>query len=260
MTNRVWVYTICYNESHFVKNFLAAYAQAERIVAYDNQSTDNTVELLSQDPRVEVRINDSGNEIRDDIYLRIKNNAWKEARGLADWVIVVDFDEIFCRAWLNNGNAELSLDLTEPFEKGHTIIKPYGYNMISLDAPLGAEGHPLQYCQNGVYHWPMEKPCCFRPDKIQEINYYPGGHGIEPIGEVSIFNHPVYKLLHFKMWNLQHYLDRMALCASRMSAVNKSQGWGEHYLWPAERHKKTYLEAHAASKPLFFIMRTDKIY
>jgi hypothetical protein len=209
---------------------------------------------------VEIRVNDSGDQIRDDIYLQIKNNCWKEARGLADWVIIVDFDEIFCRALIVNGAAQFDLDLTEPYNGGYTIVKPYGYNMISLGAPLGADGHPFTYCQNGVYHWPMEKPCCFRPDKIKEINYHPGCHGIEPLGEVNVYNRPEYKLLHFKMWNIDFYMQRLQVLASRLSAVNRSQGWGEHYTWPVERHKKAYLEALAASKPLFQINRSEKLY
>ena len=258
---RIWVYTICYNEQHFVRHFLSAYSEAERIIAYDNQSTDNTCEMLSRDPRVEIRINDSGNEIRDDLYLSIKNNCWKEARGQADWVIIADFDEVFCMAYRNQNNeAIFSLDLNNPHNEGYTVIKPYGYNMVSLDAPLGADGHPFLHCQNGVYHWPQEKPCAFRPDKITETNYYPGCHGMNAEGEVNIYNRPEYKLLHFKLWNINHYLDRMRLYSSRISAINRNQGWGEHYLWPIERHEKAFRDAFAASKNLFEILRTEKIY
>jgi glycosyltransferase involved in cell wall biosynthesis len=257
---RIWVYTICYNEQHFVKNFLAAYSDAERIIAYDNQSTDNTVPLLLEDPRVTVRSWDSGNQIRDDKYLEIKNNCWKEAKGLADWATVVDFDEIFTRAVLTENNPCFNLDLTKPYNEGKTIIKPYGYNMVSIDAPLGEPLHPYHYCKKGVYHWPQEKPCCFRPDKLEEINFVPGCHGINPIGEANIYNCPEYKLLHFKLWNMQLYIAKIKMAASRMSEINKANGWGEHYLWPIERHYKSFMDAYAASRPLFEIKRTDKLY
>jgi glycosyltransferase involved in cell wall biosynthesis len=257
---KIWVYTVTYNEEHFVKHFLAAYNEAEKIIVYDNQSTDRTVELLKEDPRVEIRINDSGNEIRDDIYLQIKNNCWKEAAGLADWVNIVDFDEVFTCAILENNTPLFSLDLEFPYRNGYTIIKPYGYSMVSHHAPLGESGHPFNFSKNGVYHWPMEKPCCFRPDKIREINFAPGCHGIDPKGEVKIFNRPEYKLLHFKLWNIDLYLHKIGVCATRLSKINRDHGWGEHYLWPLERHRKSYMEALAASQPLFDIKPTQKIF
>jgi hypothetical protein len=258
---RIWVYTVCYNEQHFVKNFLEAYKNAERIIAYDNQSTDDTVKLLLEDPRVTVRSWDSGNQIRDDKYLEIKNNCWKEARGLADWAIIVDFDEIFSRvAYMPDHTPIFDLDLSEPYNQGATIIKPYGYNMVSLDAPLGEPGHPYTHCPKGVYHWPQEKPCCFRPDMFTEINFVPGCHGMEPIGTVNVCNRPEYKLLHFKLWNLRYYLSRTQLSATRLSAVNIEKGWGEHYRWPLERHKNSFLEAYRNSKYLYDIIRSDKLY
>jgi hypothetical protein len=257
----IWVYTICWNEQHFVKNFLAAYHEATKIIAFDNMSDDNTVELLKQDPRVEVRPWSSGDQIRDDLYLEIKNNCWKEARGLADWVIIPDFDEVFNHAVLTaDKNAHLTLNLEEPYRNGYTIIKPYGYNMVSIDAPLGEPQHPYHYSKKGVYHWPMEKPCCFRPDRINEINFAPGGHGIEPKGEVKIYSGPEYKLMHFKLWNMQLYIEKIKAQASRLSAINKEKGWGEHYSWPIERHYRSFMEAYAASKPLFEIMRSNKLY
>jgi hypothetical protein len=256
-----WVYTICWNEQHFALNFLAAYADAQRIIVYDNMSDDRTVELLSRDPRVEIRSWDSNGQIRDDLYLEIKNNCWKEARGLADWVIVADFDEILNRVeQTGDGNAYMNLDFSVPFNNGYTIIKPYGYNMVSPDAPLGEPQHPYHYAKKGVYHWPMEKPCCFRPDKIQEINFVPGCHSIQPVGEANIYNGPEYKLMHFKLWNLDHYLQKIQAQATRLSAINRERGWGEHYTWPLERHRKAFMDAYIASRPLLQIPRSDKLY
>lgn len=260
---KIHIYTVTFNEQHFVKNFLEAYKGAERIVAYDNQSTDNTVELLSKDPRVEVRSWDSGSQIRDDKYLEIKNNCWKESKGLADWVIVVDFDEIFCRAEHNNYNlSRFSLDLEYPYDEGYNIIKPFGYNMISLYSPLGAKGHPYDYSKNAVYHWPQEKCCCFRPDQLKEINFVPGCHAIfpEPVGEERILFTPEYKLLHFKHWNIDLYMEKMRISASRMSEINLKNGWGGHYLWEPQKHFDNYIAAYKASKPLFRVQKTDKLY
>ena len=177
----IWLYTLSFNESHFVKNFLTAYKDVDRIIVNDNMSTDNTVELLKQDPRVEVRTWDSKGQIRDDMYLDYKNNVWKEARGKADWVIVVDFDEIFTSAYLKDNKPIFDLDLYDIYKDGYNMIKPRGYNMVSLNSPLGTDNHPYEHSKIGVYHPPEEKLVCFRPDRLSEIRYHAGCHHAQPL-------------------------------------------------------------------------------
>jgi len=259
-TQSVWVFVLCYNESHFVKNFLVGYKDADKIIVLNNMSTDNSVELLKEDPRVEIRDWDSGGKIRDDLYLEMKNNVWKEARGQADWVIVVDFDEIFTRAVQTpGGGCFFDLDLTVPHNEGFNIIKPYGYNMVSLDAPLYEGGHPHEYSNKGAYHDPSEKMCCFRPDQISEINFIAGAHWANPVdmdgGTVGIrvFNQPEFKLLHYKFWNIDYYMKRMEEYQTRMSEQNKEHGWGYHYMTPLVEHDHTFRNGYKLSKPLFEI-------
>jgi len=258
---------LCYNESHFVKNFLTAYKDADKIIVLNNMSTDNSVELLKEDPRVEVRDWDSGGKIRDDLYLEMKNNVWKEARGKADWVIVVDFDEIFTRAVeIKDQNLDtekvgwkFDLDLTVPHNEGFNIIRPYGYNMVSLDAPLYTDDHPHVHSGKGAYHVPSEKLACFRPDEISEINFIAGAHWANPLDmdgttkNVRIYFQPHYKLLHYKFWNIDYYMERMENYQERMSQQNKDMGWGYHYLLPLEEHDHTFRNGEKLSEPLFDI-------
>jgi len=216
-------------------------------------STDNTVELLLKDSRVEVRYFNSGNQIRDDLYLEIKNHAWKDSRGIADWVIVCDFDEIFQRAISGN----FDLDFTWPYGNEFTVIRSHGYNMNSLDAPLYAEGHPFLYSQRGTYHDPEEKMCCFRPDQIKEINYIPGCHGAKPTGNVRVLYDKNYKLLHFKFWNIDLYLQKMAEYQQRLSVYNRKVGAGYQYLESLERHRELFLNGVKISQYLFDIERDN---
>jgi glycosyltransferase involved in cell wall biosynthesis len=261
MKNRIWVYTVCYNESSFVKNFLAAYAGAERIVVYDNQSTDDTVELLLQDRRVEIRTFDSGGKIRDDLYLDIKNHAWKEARGQVEWVIVVDFDEIFNHCTNNGGIPKFDLDLTEVKRLGYNAIKPYGYNMIEINAPLRAEGHPFLYSKMATYHHPNEKVCCFNPNEISETNYYSGCHRSElmdnkqGVDNVKVCCFEEYKLLHYKFWNLDAYLKRMAEYQTRLSDINKGMGWGWHYMMSLQYHRDCFVNGSKIAVSLFDVKK-----
>jgi glycosyltransferase involved in cell wall biosynthesis len=257
MKNRIWVYAPAYNEANFVKHFLFAYREAERIVIYDNMSTDNTVELLLQDPRVEVRQFNSNNEIRDDLYLEIKNNAWKEARGKAEWVIVVDFDEVFNRCVMEGGKPKFDLDLREMTKQGYNIIRPFGYNMIALDAPLGMDGHPFDYVQMATYHVPEEKMCCFNPNQISEIRFWMGCHTADPLDmgqttkEIKIAIREDFKLLHFKFWNLTTYLPRMEEYQRRLSKWNKGMSAGWHYVNTIEWHRDCVVNGFNHAVPLF---------
>lgn len=238
--DKIWVYVLCFNESHFVGNFLTAYKDAEKIIVYDNYSCDESVQLLQSDKRVEIRYFDTKCQIRDDIYLGIKNNCWKEARGKADWVIVIDFDEIFCRF--------PELDLKLPVD--YTIIKPFGYNMISKHAPLYTNDHPWRWSKKGTYHEPAEKMCCFRPDRIEEINYAVGCHSANPKGDVRVLYDKTYRLLHYKAWNMDVYLSKAAICRKRMSENNMKMGWGFQYLNTDEENRNQYLAGINLAKPI----------
>lgn len=250
--NRLWVYTIAYNEAHFVKNFLTAYKNAEKIIVYDNQSTDSTVRLLLEDPRVEVREYNSGGQIRDDLYLEIKNNCWKEARGKADWVIVCDFDEIVTWALPPNTFylafcAELSY---------HDLVIPFGYMVYAENMPLFQDNIILDSSIKAVYDKNSEKPCCFRPDRVKEINFNPGCHTANPVPEgepLAIAHVQEFKLIHFKFINIVHYFDRLADYKKRMSEYNLKTGFGVHYTWTFEQHREIYLKGLFDAKPLFEI-------
>lgn len=255
----IWVYTVCFNESHFVGNFLTAYQGADKIIAYDNYSTDNTVELLKRDPRVEVRYYDTGGKIRDDIYLQIKNNCWKEARRKADWVVVVDFDEIFTRMESSKSLnlVKFNLDLSELHNAGFNIIKPYGYNMISWDAPLFTNDHPWEHSKKGTYHPPEDKMCCFRPDHIQEINYVIGAHQANAVTisgqEVKVYRHKDFKVLHYKAWNHDLYMERANVYRERMSELNKKNRWAFQYLYSQEEHEHMYMAGMNLAKHILDI-------
>jgi len=261
--NKVWVYTIAYNESHFVGNFLTAYKDAERIVVYDNMSTDNMVELLMKDPRVEIRKYDSNNQIRDDLYLEIKNHCWKEAKHKADWVIVVDFDEVFSRCRKIGDQVVFDLDFSYAYNFNFDIIKPYAYNMMSSDAPLYTTDHPFKYANKGDAFWPEIKFACFRPDRLKEINYGAGCHHADPIDadgrrNVRVLMHPDFKMLHFKHFNIDKYRERMTDYQSRMSKQNLDAGWGGHYLTKVEDNCNMFINFEKIAKPLFEIVPDDE--
>ena len=212
---KIEVFTICYNEEVMLPYFLRHYSSfAEKIVVYDNYSTDRSEEICRQFPKVEVIKYDSGNQIRDDIYLEIKNNCWKGSS--ADWVVVCDVDELLYCLW-RPGQIDQS-----------TVIMPDWYEMVSDKLPDVDTQiyHQLRY---GVHRGQVSKCIMFRPDAIQQINYHPGAHGIEAVGDVRVLHTAQMGILHYKYLSADYVIARHAMYQARLSDINKRNKWGMHY-------------------------------
>jgi hypothetical protein len=220
---RIEVFAICYNEEIMLPYFLRHYSRfCEKITIFDNFSTDRSLEICRQNPLVEVHQYDSGNQIRDDIYLQIKNNYWKGST--ADWVIVCDIDELLY------GN-----DAFDNF----TVISPDWWEMVSDRLPAGP-GQIYDEMNQGVCLGQATKCIMFRPESVKEINYIPGAHGVDAVGDIRILRSCQMKILHYKYFTLQHVIDKYALYSSRLSEINKKNSWGYHYNFDMEKIRAYY--------------------
>lgn len=219
-------YSLCWNEEIILPFTLDYYSGiCQKIVIMDNESDDNSHSIIKSYPNAEVRTYQSNGEIRDDLYLEIKNNVWKESRGKADWVIVCDTDEV-----LYHPNLVAKLD--ELKSQGVTIIKPYGYDMYSETLPQKS----LLEIKNGIKDNRHFRKCIiFNPNMIDEINYNAGCHKCKPKGEVKFYKKDDIKLLHYKHINLEHVLDRYDLLKKRLSPYNIENKLGKHYLFEKQK-------------------------
>ncbi len=172
------------------------------ITIYDNYSTDNSKQIIL-DAGCNLIEYDSGNQIRDDLYLSIKNECWKKSK--ADWVCIVDLDEF------------LFLD----FNVFHyDVIKTQGYDMIGLPpSMLGVK--------NDMY----SKLVMFRPKLFVQIGYQPGCHTCRPtppIGYLRISQQTA-PLLHYKYISEDYVIARHKMYQTRLSDFNKQYGFGIEY-------------------------------
>lgn len=213
----VTIYTVAYNEQVMLEKFILHYRQMFpgcHIVVYDNQSTDNTKEIALSHG-CEVREYDSNNEIRDDLYLEIKNNCWKEAK--TDWVLICDVDEL---VYINEDQLKYEEKL------GSTIISFEGWNLITMsddpdiiDLGMNVGSRAKQY----------DKYYCFNKLHIKEINYSAGAHYAYPVGNVKLSDNK-YLMCHFKALGLNYMINRHTEFGKRLSQKNKDMKWGVHYL------------------------------
>ena len=230
----IHLYTICWNEEGMLPHFLRHYSSfCDQLFVYDNFSSDRSAAICASYDRVTLRQYDSGGQIRDDLYLAIKNNVWKRSRGQADWVIVCDIDEFLYAA-------DLRRQLEELDRSDSTLVRCKGYNMVSEHYPTPAQ--PIfETIREGVPSTSFNKVLLFRPDQIDEINFGPGAHTCNPIGKLS-YSDLDFKLLHYKYLSLEYHLQRYRLMASRLSAYNKKFNFGFHYAYSTRKIKKEFNE------------------
>lgn len=225
------VFAVCWNEEKILPFFLEHYSFARKITLYDNHSTDKTVEIARTYKNVEVVTYDSGDECRDDIYLKIKNNCWKWSN--ADWVIVCDVDEFF------TGN----LDAVSA-----TIVVPEGYNLIHKTFP-----QKLSEVTHGWRDLRYDKPCVFRPDQIREINFTVGCHVANPEGVINMCSGPDLRLLHYRFLGVEETLQRNQLRGGRISEWNKRNGGARNDKFGGEDTRATLLRLADTAPVLNFL-------
>ncbi len=214
---KIEVYAICYNEEVRIPYFLRHYSQFADITIYDNLSTDQSVNLLKGN--ADIFFYDTKGKLRDDIFINIKNNCWKDSK--ADWVIVCDMDEFVYHP-----------DIVGVLEKTNaTIYQPLLFNMFSEKLPT-TKGQIYDEIKFGVED--KAKMLIFKPSEIKEINYQPGCHEAIPEGNI-IFSTKDLKTLHFQYLSRQYTIDRYNHFATRLSDINKANNWSFHYAFSEEK-------------------------
>lgn len=225
--SKVHVYTLTYNEEvmlpQFIKHYRTNFPDC-KITVMDNESIDKTVDIALYH-NCEVLTWSSNDQIRDDLYLFIKNNCWKKTN--ADWVIVVDCDEF--------------VDITQEDLQNtkDNMFKPQGYDMIGnslnvddIDCGIRSPGY--------------DKLCVFKRKDFEEINYQPGCHNATPVTKngVELSYNTNFKLFHYKWLTYDYVIERYKLFNKRLSDINKQYQWGIHYTFEEQKHKEYYDHAN----------------
>ena len=218
-------YAVCWNEEKMLPFMFDYYGQfVDHFTIYDNYSDDSSEAIILSHPNTEIKKFSMGGEINDYIYQDIKNNCWKRSRGKADYVIVGDIDEFIYHPDI--------LHALNMLKGNHfSIVKPYGYNMYSMNFPNHSKNKLItNQVQRGLRHPMMDKCVLFNPHAIVEINYKPGAHECYPWGRVKLYRNEAFKLLHYKNIGLEELISRNRLYAKRLSKKNIENDYGTPYL------------------------------
>jgi hypothetical protein len=254
----MWVdlYTITWNERRMLPFFLEHYEPwVDRFVVFDDQSDDGTAEALTHHPKVDLRPFPPKGSSFVLAALALWQQAWKESRGHADWVVVTNVDELFYHP------AGMRAYLTRCTEHGVTIIHPRGYEMVGERFP--APGSSLvRQLPEGVAMFGQDKRQLFDPDAITEINFEPGRHSCNPTGTVVEPRTVEAALLHYKYVDLHAYtIPRQKALGQRILPGDRGRGFGMQYGLTADQllgsfrwltmHATTIVSAeHGAAAPV----------
>lgn len=235
--SKIILITVGWNESKILTMFLNYYStQVDKIVYYDNQSTDNSIDIINshfkkEDTSCEIEIInfDTDNEIKDDLLLELKNSEWKKYKNNYDWLIIVDVDEFIVPLH----NVPLRDFLAT--QNNYGAVQSIGYQMF------GSE-YNFNEIKRGAKHEQYDKVCCWNLNYLLEINYCHGSHRCSPefINNKIKIHYKGCQLRHMKyVGELSELCDRVVEYKKRLSSKNKKNHWGDQY--NITFFKKSYL-------------------
>ena len=253
---KIQAYVICKNEELIMPHLLNYYSKfCYKITFFDNESTDNTVDIIKNFKGCETEVisYSTNGEIRDDVYIQIKNNCWKDSD--ADYVIVIDSDEFLYHE-----------DLLEFLHNNQfDIYYPTGYNMISNYFPSDYSKLITSQVQYGAYCKNYSKSVIFNPKTIKEVNYGIGAHESNPIGfsEITIYSGEELKLLHYKNLGFDYRYNKNSAYGQTLSMFNRNHGFGWHYNLDKEGQYNEFIDLYNTKQriinetvPVTFVITT----
>jgi len=213
------IYSLCHQEAKIIPYFMRHYTQYGKVFLFEGHSTDDSARLAESLGATIIPF-DTSNEVRDDMFVDMKNNCWRQSK--ADWVIVCDMDE-----FLYHPNFVYYLSTLQ-----ETIVAPHTFEMISDVFPT-TKGQIYEEVQYGFET--RSKFFIFKPLDLHSMNYGAGCHDAQPEGNVRINRTSDIICMHMRHLSIDHVVNRNAYLYSRLSEVNKKMGWGWHIGLPRER-------------------------
>jgi glycosyltransferase involved in cell wall biosynthesis len=223
------IYILCYNESALLShtiNHYKKYLPSCVITIYDNESTDNSVEIAkSYGCNI---VSWSSNNIHNEwIQINLRNECWKNIdKG---WVIIADMDE-FIYVTEN--------ELKEEKESGTSILQIQGMEMVGESKTIDLTDIDLQDIKKYNYNDGESKKLCFLREHITEMNYGAGSHWCNPIGNIN-YSKKIYSNRHMCNLGLLFLTNKMITRYER-NEIMRSLRMNVHYTNDVEKVKESY--------------------
>lgn len=226
----IHVFLLCYNESALIPHTVHHYRThlpTCKITIYDNQSTDNSVEIATSLGCTVVSWS-SNNIFNECLQISLRNTIWKNV--VNGWIIMADMDEFVCVT---------EPQLIEEAKQGTTILKIVGINVVGQSTTEDLTDIDLQQLTKYVDN-PMEsKSLCFLREHIAEMNYGPGSHTCNPAGKIK-YSKNTYVNKHMEMLGLSFITNKIVSRYAR-SALMRKHKMSTHYTNDIATIKNKYM-------------------
>lgn len=216
--DRCWAYCLAFNESTLISYWVRHYkAFCERVTVYvDAATTDDTVTLALM-AGAWVQLHDTGG-LDDEGFVAFAQDAYKEARGMADWVVWVDADEFLYHP------AGVGERLTELRAQGVTRPHVQGYQMVA-DAPPKGKRPITEQITRGLPAAEYSKTCVFDP--ALDVAWQPGKHHATVTGnDAQGDGTDPLRLLHYRYLGHDWLVARNARNFARMGEAQRGRRHG----------------------------------
>lgn len=209
MKYRVCWITLCKNEIDILP-FVSKYWErvADRVVVFDNDSTDGSLEYLAKLPFVEIRHFDSNGQ-NEFIQKMVKEHAYLEFKDQYDVIIITDTDEVF---YFNDFEALVD----EIIDGGYNIMATPIYSLCEDSKPIYEEGKYLHQLCHKFYK--------------QRMNHM---KDFDDVSKLSIFNTKVTDKVEMSVG--QHFVrtspNMEILYEDTGFCLHIDKGFGIDYKW-----------------------------
>lgn len=197
---KIWLYAIIRNEERLMPYFLRHYSPwVDRLIFYDDESTDNTRQIIATCPKAYYRPWPGSHGIVDDEFLDFSNNQWREAFGHADWIVWVDADEFLY-------HPDIVGILERYIQEGVEIPMIQGYTMVSDHFPT-TPGQIYDEVRTGFKDDIWSKQAIFRSN----MKWNMGRHSYDYVA-IKLKKSSAYdlKLLHYRCLGMDYLRWRHA--------------------------------------------------
>lgn len=252
---KIWAYCLVWNEEMMLDYYLRHYSQfCDKIIFYDNESTDRSREIIESYANTEIRTYKTNGKLSDQAYKDLKTSSIQDSRGNADYVIISDCDEFIY-------HPNIRKFLSDTLNK-YSVYYPAGFQMASQTFPT-TKGQIYYEVDRGEPSPWYSKPMLINPNLVGDLSYVDGCHEFEtteglinapiyhpvpekirPEGEykghrwgkwqmmydiLHMFNDQPLKMLHYKFLGADFVNNRYQQYVDRLSDYNLKNQVAMHY-------------------------------